>query len=141
MNQTQLYKRTVSATKPKEPIGTRLFLSFVLSGLLSVLTECGIILIQRIFLVSMDIAIYSVIIAWMVISLLGTKMYLFRKLSFLAAGGIMFSILGFFNVVFSAAIDARKEGWIKGATPKIFEQIAVFLMFYYFVQWIFLSKG
>lgn len=141
MNQTQLYKRMVSATKPKEPIGSRLFLSFVLSGLLAVLTEFGIILIQRIFYVSTDVAISFVIIGWMVTSLLGTKMYLFRKVSFLAAGGIMFSMLGFFNVVFSAAIDARKEGWLKGATPKIFEQIAVFFMFYYFVQWIFLSKG
>lgn len=141
MNETQSYKQKMEVTKPKEPWIRKIIVAFFLSGLIATITEFFIRLLKTVFLLEEESATEVVIIFWMIISLFLTKTYCFRKMSYIAAGGFMFSLLGFFNAVFSVVFDAREEGLINGTSKQIFTQIGLLLTSYYILQWIFLSKG
>lgn len=141
MNETQSYKQKIEATKPKEPWIRKIIAAFFMSGFVAIITEFFIRLLEAFFLLEREGATEVVVIFWMIMSLFLTKTYWFRKMSYIAAGGFMFSMLGFFNAVFSAALDAREEGIINGTSRQIFAQIGSLLTIYYILQWIFLSKG
>lgn len=115
------YSQIVKSKKPKENQLLNLFIAFVIGGLLGVFGQLLTLMFTNWF--SMDIrdAYMYTMIALVTLASIFTGLGLFDKAASFAKAGLIVPSTGFSHAMTSAAMDYKKEGYIRGIGANMFK--------------------
>lgn len=115
------YKKLVDKLSPKEDIFKDTFISFITGGSLGLLGQLLSNYYMTIFNVSVTDSYLFVFISYIIIGSVLTGIGVFDKILSICKCGFIVPSTGFANSMTSAAMDYRKEGFIKGIGSNIFK--------------------
>ena len=115
------YKKLVDKLSPKEDIFKDIFISFITGGSLGLLGQLLSNYYMTIFNVSVTDSYLFVFISYIIIGSVLTGIGVFDKILSICKCGFIVPSTGFANSMTSAAMDYRKEDFIKGIGSNIFK--------------------
>lgn len=123
------YKKIVKKNSRKEDIAKNVIISFLSGGLIGVLGQLFVTILEKCFYMPLSECYMYLMIFLVVLSSILTGLGFFDKAVSFCKCGLIVPTTGFAHAMTSSAMDHRSEGPIKGIGANIFKMTGIIILY------------